>query len=224
MAKILIVEDHKDIQALLQDVLAPTYEVVQAFDGIQALTQFHQTHPDLVILDLMLPNVTGESVLTTIRKTSQVPVLVLTAIQDKQKTVALLKQGANDYLTKPFDIDELLARVQVQLRQNKPTTAQEDDALQVGEFVLDPNRHAVTVNRRPLTLPKKEYAILALMMRDPHQVFDKRQLYEQVWGEPFLNADNTLNVHISNLRTKINDLAQNPKYIISIWGIGVRLV
>lgn len=138
--------------------------------------------------------------------------------------MALLKQGANDYLTKPFDIDELLARVQVQLRQNKPTTAQEDDALQVGEIVLDPKRHAVTVNRRPLTLPKKEYAILALMMRDPHQVFDKRQLYEQVWGEPFLNADNTLNVHISNLRTKINDLAQNPKYIISIWGIGVRLV
>ncbi|KLI76289.1 MULTISPECIES: response regulator transcription factor [Lacticaseibacillus] len=224
MAKILIVEDHKDIQALLQDVLTPTYEVVQAFDGIQALTQFHHAHPDLVILDLMLPNVTGESVLTTIRKTSQVPVLVLTAIQDKQKTVALLKQGANDYLTKPFDIDELLARVQVQLRQNKPTTAQEDDALQVGEIVLDPKRHAVTVNCRPLTLPKKEYAILALMMRDPHQVFDKRQLYEQVWGEPFLNADNTLNVHISNLRTKINDLAQNPKYIISIWGIGVRLV
>ncbi|MDE3314963.1 response regulator transcription factor [Lacticaseibacillus zeae] len=224
MAKILIVEDHKDIQALLQDVLAPTYEVVQAFDGIQALTQFHRVHPDLVILDLMLPNVTGESVLTTIRKTSQVPVLVLTAIQDKQKTVALLKQGANDYLTKPFDIDELLARVQVQLRQNKPITAQEDDALQVGEILLDPKRHAVTVNHQPLTLPKKEYAILALMMRDPHQVFDKRQLYEQVWGEPFLNADNTLNVHISNLRTKINDLAQNPKYIISIWGIGVRLV
>ncbi|QVI35687.1 DNA-binding response regulator [Lacticaseibacillus chiayiensis] len=224
MAKILIVEDHKDIQALLHDVLSPTYTVVQAYDGIQALTQFHQEHPDLVILDLMLPNVTGESVLTTIRKTSQVPVLVLTAIQDKQKTVSLLQHGANDYLTKPFDIDELLARVQVQLRQNTPSTSANSEQLQVGEIVLDAKRHAVTVNHHPLTLPKKEYAMLALMMRDPHQVFDKRQLYEQVWGEPFLNADNTLNVHISNLRTKINDLAQDPKYIISIWGIGVRFV
>ena len=115
MGKILIVEDHQDIQALLRDVLSPYYAVIQAYDGISALAQFHQEAPDLIILDSMLPNVTGESVLTTIRKTSSVPVLVLTAIQDKQKTVALLQQGANDYLTKPFDIDELLARVQVQL-------------------------------------------------------------------------------------------------------------
>ncbi|MGO3583033.1 MAG: winged helix-turn-helix domain-containing protein, partial [Lacticaseibacillus paracasei] len=98
------------------------------------------------------------------------------------------------------------------------------DQLQVGEITLNLKRHAVTVNNRPLTLPKKEYAMLALMMRDPHQVFDKQQLYEHVWGEPFMNADNTLNVHISNLRTKINDLAKDPKYIVSIWGIGVRLI
>lgn len=225
MAKILIVEDHQDIQALLRDVLSPYYAVIQAYDGISALAQFHQEAPDLIILDLMLPNVTGESVLTTIRKTSSVPVLVLTAIQDKQKTVALLQQGANDYLTKPFDIDELLARVQVQLRQTLPApSAKTQDHLQVGEITLNLKRHAVTVNNRPLTLPKKEYAMLALMMRDPHQVFDKQQLYEQVWGEPFMNADNTLNVHISNLRTKINDLAKDPKYIVSIWGIGVRLI
>ncbi|RND99039.1 Sensory transduction protein regX3 [Lacticaseibacillus paracasei] len=153
------------------------------------------------------------------------PVLVLTAIQDKQKTVALLQQGANDYLTKPFDIDELLARVQVQLRQTLPApSAKAQDQLQVGEITLNLKRHAVTVNNRPLTLPKKEYTMLALMMRDPHQVFDKQQLYEHVWGEPFMNADNTLNVHISNLRTKINDLAKDPKYIVSIWGIGVRLI
>ena len=106
MVKILIVEDHQDIQALLRDVLSPYYAVIQAYDGISALAQFHQEAPDLIILDLMLPNVTGESVLTTIRKTSSVPVLVLTAIQDKQKTVALLQQGANENITKPCDIDE----------------------------------------------------------------------------------------------------------------------
>ena len=224
MAKILIVEDHQDIQALLKDVLTPTYTVTQAYDGIQALTAFHREQPDLIILDLMLPNVTGESVLTTIRKTSQVPVLVLTAIQEKAKTVALLQQGANDYLTKPFDIDELLARIQVQLRQVSGQPVTTNDQLKVGEIQLDPKRHVVTVNQQTLTLPKKEYDMLALMMRDPHQVFDKSQLYEHVWGEPVLNADNTLNVHISNLRTKINELAHDPKYIISIWGIGVRLI
>lgn len=156
MGKILIVEDHQDIQALLRDVLSPYYAVIQAYDGTSALAQFHQEAPDLIILDLMLPNVTGESVLTTIRKTSSVPVLVLTAIQDKQKTVALLQQGANDYLTKPFDIDELLARIQVQLRQTLPApSAKAQDHLQVGEITLNLKRHAVTVNNQPLTLPKK---------------------------------------------------------------------
>ncbi|EHO50041.1 response regulator transcription factor [Lentilactobacillus kisonensis] len=222
--KILIVEDHRDVRDLLRDVLANDYQVVEAVDGVSALAKFNTEAPDLIILDLMLPQVTGESVLKTIRKTSAVPVLVLTAIQDKQKVVALLEEGANDYLTKPFDIDELLARVQVQLRQRtKPLN--EQNKLTYGAIVLNPSDHQVVINGQKLPLPKKEFAILQLLLAHPKQVFTKENLYETVWGEPYLNAENTLNVHISNLRNKVNDLAGTPnKYIISIWGIGVRLV
>lgn len=223
-AKILIVEDHQDVRDLLRDVLATDYQVIEAVDGISALTEFNTADPDLIILDLMLPQVTGESVLKTIRKTSAVPVLVLTAIQDKQKVVALLKEGANDYLTKPFDIDELLARVQVQLRQ-RPNELPQQDQLTYDNISLDPKLHRVVIGGQELNLPKKEFAILQLLMGHPKQVFTKESLYETVWGEPYVNAENTLNVHISNLRNKVNDLAgTSSKYMISIWGIGVRFV
>lgn len=221
-AKILVVEDYQDVRDLLHDVLSDNYQVVEAVDGVSALAKFHSEQPDLVILDLMLPKVTGESVLKTIRKTANVPVLVLTAIQDKQRVVALLKDGANDYLTKPFDIDELLARVAVQLRQRTPTV-ERSAQLTYEHISLDSATHQVIVDGNQLSLPKKEFAILQILIAHPKQVFTKESLYETVWGEPYLNAENTLNVHISNLRNKINDLAGTTnKYIISIWGIGVR--
>lgn len=223
-AKILVVEDHQDVRDLLSDVLAADYQIVKAVDGVSALAKFNTENPDLVILDLMLPQVTGESVLKTIRKTSNVPVLVLTAIQDKQKVVSLLKEGANDYLTKPFDIDELIARVQVQLRQ-RATEQPKQTNLTYDNISLGTTIHRVYVNGQELSLPKKEFAILQLFLGHPKQVFTKENLYETVWGEPYMNAENTLNVHISNLRNKVNDLAgTGNKYIISIWGIGVRFV
>ncbi len=220
--KILIVEDNRDIQALLTEVLTPTYQIASAFDGITGLKLATQEQPDLIILDLMLPNLTGESVLKTIRRSSTVPIIVLTAIQDKQKTVALLQAGANDYLTKPFDLDELVARIEVQLRAQPSQLP--SNKLTFAEITLDLITHEIFVNNQPLTLPKKEFAMLVLLLRHPHQVFAKAQLYETVWGEPYRDAENTLNVHLSNLRVKINELAQQPQYIISIWGIGVRLV
>jgi len=223
MQKILIVEDHTDIQDLLHDVLSPTYQISTALDGISALQIFNDQQPDLIILDLMLPNITGESVLKTIRKTSSVPILVLTAIQSKTKTVALLQAGANDYLTKPFDIDELLARIQVQLRTLPSAIQPAPDVLKFNEICLDSNTHHITVANQPLVLPKKEFNLLKLLLKEPHQVFEKAQLYEAVWGEPYQNAENTLNVHLSNLRIKLNELAEQPHYIVSVWGIGVRL-
>lgn len=224
MPKILLIEDHADIQHLLHDVLQPKYEVLSALDGITGLEQFNAAQPDLVILDLMLPNITGESVLKTIRKTSNVPILVLTAIQSKTKTVALLQAGANDYLTKPFDIDELLARIQVQLRPANQPSLNREQPYRFNEIVLDRMTHQITVNDQPLVLPKKEFNILKLLLQAPQQVFEKAQLYETVWGEPYQGAENTLNVHLSNLRIKLNALATTPQYIVSVWGIGVRLV
>lgn len=222
MTKILIIEDNHDIQALLSEVLAPNYQVLAAFDGITGLKMATEEQTDLIILDLMLPNLTGESVLKTLRRSSTVPIIVLTAIQDKQKTVALLRAGANDYLTKPFDLDELTARIEVQLRQQQRQPS--SHILSFAEIKLDLTTHQVWVNQQPLTLPKKEFLILALLLRHPHQVFAKAQLYETVWGDQYQNAENTLNVHLSNLRVKINELATEPQYIISIWGIGVRLI
>ncbi|WP_204122931.1 response regulator transcription factor [Lacticaseibacillus mingshuiensis] len=221
MQTILVVEDHEDIQALLKQVLSDQYQVAQAFSGSEALTVFDTAKPDLVLLDLMLPTIDGDSVLKLIRRHSQVPVIVLTAITDKQRTVALLKNGANDYLTKPFDIDELLARIQVQLRA---TVIIPETHLCFEAIDIDTATHTVQIAGHPLTLPKKEFAMLSLLTAHPHQVYNKQALYEAVWHEPFLNADNTLNVHLSNLRTKINDLAPEPHYIVSLWGIGVRLV
>ncbi|WP_179396218.1 response regulator [Lacticaseibacillus absianus] len=218
MAEILVVEDNPDIQALLHDVLTPTYTVVAATDGGQALSLFRARPADLIILDLMLPGVTGESVLATIRKRSTVPVLVLTAIQDKAHIVTVLNAGANDYLTKPFDVDELLARVQVQLRAAAVPTQ-----LQVGELTLDQTTHAVSVAGQPIELTRKEFALLATLMAQPQQVFEKAALYERVWQEPYLDAENTFNVHLSQLRHKLNQYSQRP-YITTVWGIGVRLM
>lgn len=234
IARILVVEDNQDIQSLLHDVLVPDYEVTAALDGVQALQESSKESFDLIILDLMLPGVTGESVLKRIRRTSETPVLVLTAIQDKSRIVSLLEAGANDYLTKPFDIDELLARVRVQLRSSNglDTAMNPDDSsiarntanrISVDDVSLEPATHRVWVGEQEIVLPRKEFSLLQVLMRNPKQVFSKQKLYELVWDEPYIGAENTLNVHLSNLRTKINDAAPGSvKYIVAIWGIGVR--
>lgn len=219
MAKILVVEDNLDIQALLADVLKPDYELVAATNGAQALPLFHQEKFDLVILDLMLPGVSGESILTTIRQQSEVPVLVLTAIRDKSHIAAMLDAGANDYLTKPFDIDELIARVRVQLRSKRGSVTPTMNAAGIS---LNEVTHQVKLNGKPVELSRKEFDLLAVLMRNPHQVFAKEDLYREVWHEPYLDAENTLNVHLSHLRSKLNVGAQ--QYVTSVWGIGVRLI
>ena len=230
MPTILVVEDQEDIQSLLKDVLGETYRIIQATTGAQALSCFQQEEPDLILLDLMLPVVTGDSVLKAIRHMSSVPVIILTAIQDKTRTVSLLEQGANDYVTKPFDIDELRARVRVQLRQSGALKADADaagesDAKMCFQGIeLDRMEHTVSVDGHQVDLARKEFAILELLMDHPHRVFEKEDLYRQVWNQPYINAENTLNVHLSTLRTSLNRYAGSQRYIVSVWGIGVRLV
>lgn len=219
MAKILVVEDNQDIQALLQDVLTPKHQVVAATNGAQALPLLHQQRFDLMILDLMLPGVSGESILKTLRQQSALPVLVLTAIRDKTHIAEMLNAGANDYLTKPFDIDELMARVGVQLRANQPV---KPVTMKVADLVLDPATRALTVAGKPVELARKEFDLLAVMMRAPSHVFAKEDLYEAVWHAPYLDAENNLNVHLSHLRNKLNDA--DHQYVTSVWGIGVRLL
>lgn len=224
MATILVVEDHQDIRDLLTTILSVDYEVRQATNGSEAIAIFTEQEPDLVLLDVMLPHVTGESVLSWIRKISSVPVIIFTAIQDKTSTVEFLTKGANDYVTKPFDIDELLARIGVQLREQCPKLSDKNTTMQVGDLSIDLATHKVHMEDKEISLPKKEFALLSVLMKRPHQVFDKASLYEAVWEQPYINAENTLNVHLSNLRTKLNELVGESRYVISVWGIGVRLV
>ncbi|KRM88066.1 response regulator transcription factor [Lacticaseibacillus thailandensis] len=219
MKRLLIVEDNQDIQALLRAVLEPDYQLTAATNGAQALPLLKQQSFDLMILDLMLPGVSGESILKTLRQTSNLPVLVLTAIRDKEHIAAVLNAGANDYLTKPFDIDELVARVRVQLRTQHTHATQ---ALNVEGIVLDPQTHTVKVDGQLIELSRKEFELLALLMQNPHQVFAKEDIYQAIWHEPYLDAENTLNVHLSHLRSKLN--IGKKQYVTSVWGIGVRLV
>jgi len=221
-SKILIIEDNQDIQSLLFDVLSTNYMIYQALDGISGINEFKKNRPNLIILDLMLPQIDGESVLKIIRNQSKVPIIVLTAIQSKSKTVDLLNDGANDYLTKPFDIDELQARIQVQLRNQ--TNEEASNLVQFDNIVLDDEHHQVIANDNDLILSKKEFKLLQILMSHPHQVFEKEQLFQMVWHEEYLDgSDNTLNVHISNLRKKLSE-ATTKNYLISIWGIGIRFV
>lgn len=220
MANLLVIEDNPDIQVLLKDVLAP-HEVTEALDGVAGLNAIRHNDFDLVILDLMLPGVTGQSVLKTVRQHSQVPVIVLTAIQDKDSVVQLLSAGANDYLTKPFDVEELKARVGVQLRDHESIGGGAE--LRQGQLVLNQATHEVTLAGAPIELPKKEFAVLAMLMQHPQQVFSKKAIYERIWQEPYLDAENTLNVHLSHLRTKLNARDNETPYIVSVWGIGIRL-
>ncbi|PMD72290.1 response regulator transcription factor [Companilactobacillus nuruki] len=218
--KILIIEDNNDIQSLLFDVLSKNYLIYKALDGISGINQFNEVKPNLIILDLMLPQINGESVLKIIRNQSNVPIIVLTAIQNKTTTVDLLRDGANDYLTKPFDIDELQARIEVQLR--KETNSEDNHIIIYKNISLNSQTHQTIANNHELNLSKKEFNLLEILLSHPKQIYEKEQLFQIIWHEEYFDSsDNTLNVHISNLRRKLF-AATAHNYIVSIWGIGIR--
>ncbi len=221
MKKILIVEDDVHISGMIQDLLTQEgYVTNVAYSGTEALMCFRMEKYELILLDLMLPGKTGYDVLTEIRAESQVPVIVLTAIDTKESTVSLLKLGANDYITKPFDNEELLVRIEVQLR-NVTTTSPE--TLHFKDVTLDLEQFDAFVQQEPLNLSKREFEILKCMMENPKKVFTKNNLYESVWGEEFFGDDNTINVHISKIRTKLAKINPETEYIQTVWGIGFKM-
>jgi DNA-binding response OmpR family regulator len=175
---------------------------------------------DLVLLDLMIPGKSGLEVLSEIRRGSSVPVIALTAIDDKDSVVALLKAGANDYITKPFDVGELLARIEVQLRGGGADSGGE---IKFRDIILDREQYDAYIDNQPLHLSKREFEILALLMQNPKKVFTKNNLYESVWNDEFLGDDNTINVHISKIRAKIAKIKPDEEYIQTVWGIGFKM-
>ncbi len=223
MQKILIIEDNNDINDMLQDLLNKDYEVTCAFSGTEGLFYFSQKKFNLVLLDIMLPGKSGDRVLKEIRQISDIPVIMLTALSDKKLVSEYLMNGANDYITKPFDLDEVYARVTVQLRNSLTNQKQVAESLQYKNIVLDYQSFAIMNQERSIRLGKKEFMIFELLLDNPKQVFTKENLYEHIWHDLYLPGDNTLNTHISNLRKKLAELDPHEEYIETLWGLGIRL-
>lgn len=228
MARILIVEDNNEIQEILRTLLSEEHEVIQAFSGTEGMIRFEQGDIDLILLDIMLPGKNGDQVLKAIRQEISVPVIMLTALSDKKLISQYLLDGANDYIVKPFDLDEVFARVTVQLRQNSDKQSAEiehPDKLiqQLKNIQFDADSFEIKNCRETIRLAKKECLILQTLLRHPKKIFTKEELYELVWEDTYLPGDNTLNTHLSNLRKKLGQLDSEQEYIETIWGVGVRL-
>ena len=223
LKKILIVEDDGNINEMISTSLGKAgYSCFSAFSGTEAKLLLENRQYDLMILDLMLPGMTGTELLQEIRKKSSMPVLVLSAKDELDTKVDLLTLGANDYMTKPFELKELEARVLVQLR-NAGEKGQEADNLTYGELCLDREKKQLFVCRESLSLTAREYAIMELFLKHPQKVFSKNELYEYAWQEYYIGEDKTINVHISNIRAKLKKLTQR-EYIETVWGMGFRLI
>lgn len=221
---ILVVEDDQDINRLLCRILTDGgYDVRPAFSGSEAVLWAEQYDYDLVLLDLMLPGITGEEFIARMRKKRTMPIIVLSAKAGLEDRVNVLRLGADDFIPKPFDNAEVLARVEAQLRRYKQFSAPGGgQVLRCGDLELDREAIRVTAGGREVPLTAREFEILSLLMSHPRKVFTREQLYESAWGGEYMGDDNTVNVHISNLRSKLSKVS-DQEYIKTVWGIGFKM-
>ncbi|MFR5525058.1 MAG: response regulator transcription factor [[Clostridium] innocuum] len=215
--RILIVEDDETINSMIREFLQKDYTCLDAYSGTEARLVLQQTNVSLVLLDLMLPGISGEALLKEL-KLKQLPVIVLSAKDAIDDRVALLNEGADDYLCKPFDLKELKARIQVQLRKRMP---QQEHEIAVDGVVLLPDFYHLEIQGKKIRLTRHEYRILELLMRDVKRARTKKEIYEYAWEDDYLGDDKTINVHISNIRSKLNAVSKR-EYIETIWGIGFK--
>lgn len=223
MTKILVVEDDKEINKLVSDFLVSNgYEVVSLFDGLKATDAVKNEGADLVILDLMLPYKNGDMVLADIRKISNIPVIIVSAKETTQNKIDLLRLGADDYMTKPFDLEEVLARIESNIRR-AGFDRDSGNTLEYNGLTIDENNNLATLDGTELSLTAKEFAILLMILKYPNKVFSKANLFESIWKEEYIAEDNALNVHVSNLRAKLKNISPEKDFIDTVWGIGYRL-
>jgi DNA-binding response OmpR family regulator len=221
--KILIVEDNKDVNIMLKEVLlGEGYEVFSAYTGTDGLKEFQSKEFDMIILDIMLPYKSGDEILKEIRKTSDVPVIIISAKDMICTKIELLKMGADDYITKPFDLNEAVARVETNLRRSRKQ-GEAGKVLYYKDMLLDDNSKRIIVNNIELDLTAKEYQIIEMLIKNRGKVFTKANLYETIWQDAYLGDDNAVKTHISNLRSKLKNANGDNEYIETVWGLGYRL-
>lgn len=221
MNRILVVEDEPQINKMIQILLRKSgYDSLPAFSGTETILLLEKEKFDLVLLDLMLPGISGEEVLDRINKL-QVPVICVSAKDDLDTKLELIRKGADDYITKPFNNEELIVRIEAVLRRvSKATSKKEISILKFKNLSLDIGNHIVTLNDEIVELTVKEYKILELLMSNPKKVFTKQNIFESVWSEDYLFEERVVTVHVSNLRNK---LKQGDEYIKTVWGIGYKM-
>ncbi len=219
---ILVVDDQSSVRQLIREYLTEQgFRVVTADDGQQALYAARHEQPDLVLLDLMMPKMDGYQFLRHYRQERQTPVIIITAREEETDAVLGLDLGADDYVIKPFRMRELVARIRAVLRRIEGA-GEQAELLKVGDVVLDQATHTVTVCNIPVALTPLEFDMLAVLMRSPGQVFTRGQLVEHLLNSGFTGLDRTLNVHVRNLRTKIEADPSKPLYIETVFGVGYR--
>lgn len=222
---ILVVEDDNDINQLLCRIIKKSkYFPQPAYSGTEAMIYLEKQKWDLVLLDLMLPGLKGEDILAEITSKGSTPVIIISAKSEQQTKIDSLRSGADDFISKPFDVEEVSARIDSLLRRYKQSNeAPKRDQLIHKDIHLDLEAKSVIVNGTRLTLTVREYTILVLLLSSPQKIFSKSNLFESVWNEPFLGHENTVNVHMSNLRNKLSKANPNEDYIDTIWGMGYRI-
>ncbi|NLP36759.1 MAG: response regulator transcription factor [Firmicutes bacterium] len=225
MAKVLVVDDEKTIVKGLKFALQKeNFEVLVAYDGKEALEIFEQEAPDLIVLDLMLPEIDGFEVCRRIRKTSEVPIIMLTARGEDIDKILGLELGADDYMTKPFNPRELVARIKAVMRrsQNRSTNPASLQYIRLQDLQIDLLQQKVRVRDKEVDLTSKEFALLSLLASNPGRVFSREKLLEHVWGYDYYGDARTVDVHIRHLREKIEQDPAAPQLILTVWGAGYK--
>jgi two-component system response regulator RegX3 len=223
MTKVLVVEDERSLREPLVYLLEKEgYEVIEAEDGAKALTLFESVGADIILLDLMLPEVNGNEVCRVIRQTSSVPIIMLTAKDSEIDKVVGLEIGADDYVTKPYSTRELLARMKAVLRRKVEPAVVSTGLLEAGSIRMDVERHIVTVNGNKVSMPLKEFELLELLLENVNRVLTRGQIIDRVWGSNYYGDTKTLDVHIKRIRSKIEDDPARPVHLMTVRGLGYK--
>jgi two-component system response regulator RegX3 len=224
MSRVLVVEDEESFSDALSYMLRKEgFEVSVAATGTAALTEFDRTGADIVLLDLMLPEIPGTEVCRTIRQTSSVPVIMVSAKDEEVDKVVGLELGADDYVTKPYSPRELVARIRAVLRRQTTDVVEvSGGTLAAGPVRMDVERHVVTVDGAPVQLPLKEFELLELLLRNAGRVLTRGQLIDRVWGADYVGDTKTLDVHVKRLRSKIEPEPSTPRYLVTVRGLGYK--